>query len=87
MTRAALALAAGLLLAGCPSDDDPDDDGVREGDCEIGALHCVDGTTIQECPEGVWSDPAECPPETTGEPPLEVEIETYCTEYGCRPGG
>jgi hypothetical protein len=47
----------------------------------------VDGGSIQFCNDGAWSEPTECLPETTGEPPLEVELQTVCTDDGCRPGG
>lgn len=75
-----------LLATGCPSEDVPDG-GVLEGDCPEAELHCVDGETIQYCTDGAWTDPASCPPELAGDPPLEVEVRTYCTADGCRPGG
>lgn len=78
--------AALLALPGCGSQPD-DDDGVLTGECvEEGATNCVSGDTIQYCTDGAWGDPRACPPENVGsEFPLEVQ--TYCSEGGCRPGG
>lgn len=84
-----LPLAAGLLLLGVGCAEGPDDaDGsVLEGSCDGDAIHCVDGNVIQRCEGGTWTDPEECPPERGGDPPVEVEVTTYCTDDGCRPGG
>jgi hypothetical protein len=83
----ALLAACGVLGGGCPSAGDESDEGVLDGACDPDAIHCVDGGSIQFCNDGAWSEPAECLPETTGEPPLEVELQTVCTDDGCRPGG
>lgn len=62
-------------------------DAVLEGRCNEGRAHCVDSQTIQFCSGELWQAPQECLPETSGEPPVQVEILTYCSEDGCRPGG
>ncbi|MCP4868896.1 MAG: hypothetical protein GY898_09265 [Proteobacteria bacterium] len=84
-----LAALAGLLMLLGACDEGPEDpDGsVLEGACDTNTLHCVDDSTIQHCDAGTWGEPEECPPELAGDPPLEVEVTTYCTDDGCRPGG
>jgi len=76
--------AAAIGLAACAIDPV---DAVLSGRCEDGSTHCVDSQIIQFCAEELWQNPQECPPEISGTPPVEVEILTYCTEDGCRPGG
>ena len=86
---ATLALLLALLLSGAGpegcADDAPGDGNVQSGECEAGEIWCVDTGTIQYCPQGTWTDPEECPPETTGSE-VPVVIPTSCGEFGCQPG-
>ena len=89
MTRTRPVLLALPLVLGClgclPGGGDSSN--VLEGSCDNGQTHCVDIETIQECEEGQWSAPAECPPEISTGGGIPVELVTWCTDTGCRPGG
>jgi len=81
-----LALASLLLLAACGAGPEQEE-GALSGECaEDGAVHCVSSSTIQYCLDGAWDEPEECPPEQVGSD-FPVEVQTYCSEDGCRPGG
>lgn len=77
-------LTLGTAATGC---DTSSRDAVWEGSCNEGVTHCVDAETIQFCSGELWQAPEQCMPEVSGAPPVEVEILTYCSEDGCRPGG
>ena len=62
-------------------------DAVLSGRCEEGTTHCVDSRTIQYCQGEVWQEPEDCLPDIAGSGGVQVEIITYCSEVGCRPGG
>ena len=87
MTRLALALAGVLgVLAGCG--EPPPDDERLEGPCEVGDTQCVGTRSIQVCETGEWEEPQQCEPEvSTTEGGFTVELETWCTDGYCRPGG
>ena len=77
-------LVVGAAGAGCSNSSG---NAVWEGRCNEGSTHCVDAQTIQFCSGELWQAPEQCMPEVSGDPPVEVEILTYCSEDGCRPGG
>ena len=77
-------LTVGVVGASCVT---PSGNAVWEGRCDEGTTHCVDAQTIQFCSGELWQAPEQCMPEVSGAPPVEVEILTYCSEDGCRPGG
>ena len=77
-------LVLGTAVAGC---DTSSENAVWEGRCNEGTTHCVDTQTIQFCSGELWQAPEQCLPEISGEPPVEVQILTYCSDDGCRPGG
>lgn len=82
--RALLLVAVVCLVVACESTDD-DDDGVLTGDCDAGTAHCIGTDSIQYCADSEWGEPEECPPEVAGE--FGLEVQTYCVDDACRPGG
>ena len=85
-TRAACALLILSIfgLTGCSKEPL---DAVLSGRCDEGTTHCVDRSTIQYCEGEVWQEPEACQPDIAGSGGVQVEIITYCSEVGCRPGG
>jgi hypothetical protein len=82
--RAFAVISLLIALAGCMNEaQEP----VLSGRCDEGTTHCVDSKTIQFCSGELWQEPQDCPTELSGTPPVQIEIITYCSEGGCRPGG
>jgi len=83
---ALLVLALAAAGPGGCGEGGPDESNVQSGECEQDEIWCVDTSTIQYCPDGEWTEPEECPPETAGSVEVPVIIPTSCGEYGCQPG-
>jgi hypothetical protein len=72
----ALPVLASFFVACAPGDVDED------GPCEDGTRRCASLRDYEECVDGTWSEPLDCPPE---EAPSGLSIETICDEGACHP--